>query len=84
MRLSIENACLLNVWEDSFKDRETGEDVKYCRALLSVPGEAPMQFAVAPDDFASVSALIGNVGDFAIDLDAQPGRRMRVRLVGMA
>ena len=83
MIVNIENSCLLNVWEESFEDRETHEPVQFYRALVSVIGEAPMQFGVNKDDFEALRQKVGTVGNAAVDLDAQPGRRIRVRLVGM-
>lgn len=83
MVVKVENCALLNVWEESFKDRETGEDVQFFRALVSAVGEAPMQFGVSKDDYESVKAMVGGVGSALVDIDAQPGRRVRVRLVGM-
>lgn len=83
MIVEIENVSLTNVWEESFKDRETGEDVKYFRALISSSGEPPMQLGVAVDDFELLRSLIGSVGTAFVEIDAQPGRRVRVRLRGM-
>lgn len=83
MVVEVENCALLNVWEESFKDRETGEDVQFFRALVSAVGEAPMQLGIAKDDFEHVKTQVGTVGAALVDIDAQPGRRVRVRLVGM-
>lgn len=83
MIVEIQNVSLTNVWEESFKDRETGEDVKYFRALVSSAGEPPMQLAVAAQDYDELSASIGSVGTAVVEIDAQPGRRVRVRLRGM-
>lgn len=84
MVVQIENCALLNVWEESFKDRETGQDVSYYRALVSAVGEPPMQLGLSKDDFEGIRSLVGTVGVANVDIDAQPGRRVRVRLVGMA
>ena len=84
MYVTVEEVTILNVWEESFKDRETGEEVKYYRALLSKPGEAPAQLAVAESDFETLKDYIGVTGNMTLEIDAQPGRRVRVRLRGVA
>lgn len=83
MFVTVEDVTVTNVWEESFKDRETGEDVKYFRALLSKPGEPPAQLAVTQDDFERLSDCIGVTGSAVVEVDAQPGRRVRVRLRGI-
>lgn len=83
MIVEIGNVSLTNVWDESFKDRETGEDVKYFRALVSSAGEPPMQLGVAEKDYETLTGSIGVVGTAVVEIDAQPGRRVRVRLRGM-
>ena len=83
MLVEVENVSLTNVWEESFKDRETGEDVKFYRALITSAGEPPTQLAVAAQDYEGLAACIGVVGTATVEIDAQPGRRVRVRLRGM-
>lgn len=79
MILEIANTSITNVWAEKFKGRE-GEDVEFYRALLNVPGEAPVQIGVAKDDFNELSARIGANGTALIELDARPGNRVRVYL----
>lgn len=84
MIVEVKNAVLANVWEESFKDRETGEDVKFYRALLTLAGEPPAQVAVSKDDYEELAQRIGSVGVAVIEIDAQPGRRVRVSLRDLA
>lgn len=83
MVVEIDDVCLANVWEESFNDRETGQPVKYYRALVTSTGEPPVQFAVSKDDFETLSGQVGTVGTATVNIDAQPGRRVRVSLVGI-
>ena len=83
MLVEVENVTLMNVWQESFKDRETGEEIQFCRGLLSCAGEAPTQLVVSKDDFEDLTDKIGVLGTAVIDIDAQPGRKVRVRLRGM-
>lgn len=83
MLVEVNDVTLTNVWEEFFTDRETGEQVKYYRALLTAVGEPPMQIGVDKADFEGLQGAIGAVGVATIDLDAQPNRRVRVRLRGM-
>ncbi len=80
MIVEIKNACLVNVWEESFKDKQTGETVKFYRSLLNCAGEPPAQFAVLADDYDGLVGQIGTVGKATVEIDAQPGRRARVIL----
>lgn len=83
MIVEVKNVSIANVWEESFKDRETGEDVKFFRALLSKAGEAPSQVAVSREDFDTLAQSVGAVGTAVLEIDAQPGRRVRVYLKGV-
>lgn len=83
MFVTVDDVTITNVWEASFKDRETHEDVKYYRALLTKTGEPPAQLAVTADDFETLRDCIGVTGRMAVEIDAQPGRRVRVRLRGV-
>lgn len=83
MVVEVDNVCLTNVWEESFNDRETGQPVNFYRALLSLAGEPPTLLAVAKEDYESLAGQIGEVGTAAIKIDAQPGRRVRVSLLGI-
>ena len=83
MIVEVKDTVLTNVWEESFKDRETGEDVKFYRALLSRTGEPPSQVAVHRDDFEALVGQIGTLGTATLEIDAQPGRRVRVALRDM-
>ena len=82
MKVEIQNATLSNVWQESFTNRETGENVEFWRALVNVPGEAPAQFGVARDDVEKVTPFVGDSGIAVVNLDARPGSRIRVYLVG--
>ena len=79
MRVQIENAGLTSAWSESFKGRE-GDQVEFYRALVTVPGEAPMQLSVAKDDYPLLSEQIGTVGTATVEIDARPGNRVRVYL----
>ena len=83
MIVEVNGVTLTNVWEESFNDRETGQPVAFYRALLSSAGEPPMQLGVRKDDFEGLADSIGEVGTASIEIDAQPGRRVRVYLVGI-
>lgn len=83
MVVVVENVSLTNVWEESFNDRETGQPVKFYRALLSKAGEPPTQLGVSEEDFETLSSEVGTVGDATLMIDAQPGRRVRVRLLAI-
>lgn len=83
MIVEVKDTVLANVWEESFKDRETNEEVKFYRALLTSAGEPPAQVAVHRDDYEGLAAQIGTVGTAVLEIDAQPGRRVRVSLRDM-
>ena len=83
MIVEVGNVVLTNVWEETFNDRETGQPVNFYRALLSTVGEPPTQLAVAKEDYETLAAQVGEEGTAAIRIDAQPGRRVRVSLVGI-
>lgn len=72
MLVEIKDVLLSNVWQESFKDRQTGEDVEFCRAMLQATGEPPMQLGVAKEDFEGLKANIGAVGVATVEIDAQP------------
>lgn len=79
MLLEIENVTVNSVWSESFTGRD-GDEVEFYRALLSVPGESPLQLGVSKDDFGNLSAKMGANGTALVDLDARPGNRVRVYL----
>lgn len=83
MIVEIDDVCLANVWEESFNDRETGQPVNFYRALVTSTGEPPAQFAVSKDNFETLAGQVGTVGTATVSIDAQPGRRVRVSLVGI-
>lgn len=79
MLMEIENVNLNSVWMESFKGRD-GDNVTFYRALMTVPGEAPLQLGVREDDFANLQEKSGQKGVALVDLDARPGNRVRVYL----
>lgn len=83
MLVDVENVNLTNVWEEQFTNRETGEVVKFHRALISSVGEPPSQLAVNRDDYEELQTQIGTVGTATIEIDARPGSRVRVYLRGI-
>lgn len=83
MLVEVQNVNLTNAWEEQFTDRQTGEVVKFHRALLSSVGEPPCQLSVSRDDFEGVQACIGAMGTATLDIDARPGSRVRVYLKGI-
>lgn len=83
MIVEVDGISVANVWAESFKDRNTGEEVEYYRAMLNKVGEPPTQLAVARDDYEEMAQLIGYTGVAVIEIDAQPGRRVRVYLKGV-
>lgn len=83
MIVEVKNTVLANVWEESFNDKETGQPVQFYRALLTSAGEPPAQVAVHKDDYEGLAAQIGTVGTAVLEIDAQPGRRVRVSLRDM-
>ena len=82
MIVEIGNVNVMNVWSESFKGKD-GEDVEFYRALLNVPGEPPMQLAVAKDDFTDLCVYIGHEGVALVEIDAKPGNRVRVFFRGL-
>lgn len=83
MLFEIQDVTVSNVWSETFKGRD-GDTVEFYRALLNVPGEAPLQLAVSKDDFAECSSLIGHQGTAIAYLDARPGNRVRVYFKGLS
>lgn len=79
MLIKVKDVTVSSVWSEEFKGRE-GDMVQYYRALVTVPGEAPLQLGVREDDFAALSARIGATGTATVELDARPGNRVRVYL----
>lgn len=80
MLVTINEVNLTNVWEESFTRKDTGEIVKYNRAMLNKAGEPPMQLAVSREDLDEVSSFVGSNGNAVINLDARPNERVRVYL----
>ena len=83
MLVDIGKARVLNVWEESGTDRDTGREFFYYRALLNVEGEPPLQVGVSQDDFESAKACVGKEGVCILNIDAQPGRKAKIRFCGM-
>lgn len=82
MQVVINEVNLTNVWQETFKRKETGEIVEYYRAMLNKAGEPPMQLAVAKDDLEAVQPFVGCTGKAVINLDAKPNERVRIYLKG--
>lgn len=80
--MRVEGALVMSVWSESFKDRE-GKDVEFYRALLSVPGEAPLQLKVGKDDFEMARECEGLNGSALVELDCRPGNRQSVYFKGL-
>ena len=79
MVVEIANVTVSSVWSESFKGRD-GDMVEFYRALLSVPGEAPMQLGVSKEDYPELVQKIGSSGKALVEIDARPGSRVRVYL----
>jgi|GEM_PF-2109378 len=80
MLVTINDVNLTNIWEESFTRKDTGEIVKFNRAMLNKAGEPPMQLAVAREDLENVSAFVGSNGNAVVNVDARPNERVRVYL----
>lgn len=83
MLVYVDDVALTNVWEESFKDRETGEDVVFYRALLTVAGQPPVQLGVRGEDYEQLAQHVGELGRVCLEIMAQPGRRLRVLVRGV-
>lgn len=77
MLIEINDVTVSSVWRETFTGRD-GDEVEFFRALLTVPGEPPMQLGVSRDDFETMRDRSGAKGTAIIDLDARPGNRVRV------
>lgn len=82
MIVKLPDATLMNVWAESFKSK-SGEEVEYYRALVNVPGEAPLQLKVSKDDFEGMREMMGMSGCVLAELDCTPGNRQSVYMKGM-
>lgn len=86
MIIELKDTVLINVYRKTFEKKledGTTQEIEYFQALISTVGEPPLQFGVNKEDFEDLKKKIGSVGTALIDLDAEPGKKMRVRLIGI-